>query len=102
MAEEIITSNNAEDEMKTDTARSSAFRLLSSVALAGFLALGSGGVLGQGNSGKGGGGGGGSGGGGEAPDLGDLFVLYRNADGVPILTTDSCSSPSDYHPTPAL
>jgi hypothetical protein len=40
-------------------------------------------------------GGGGSGGGGSAspPDLGDLFVLYRDADGVPILTPDSCQQP---------
>ncbi|MGY6276823.1 hypothetical protein [Methylomonas sp. MgM2] len=29
----------------------------------------------------------------EPPDLGDLFVLYRDADGVPILTTDSCQRP---------
>lgn len=32
------------------------------------------------------GGGGGGGDGGETPDLGDLIVLYRDADGLPILT----------------
>lgn len=33
-------------------------------------------------------------GGSEPPDLGDLFVLYRDADGVPILTEDSsCQQP---------
>lgn len=29
------------------------------------------------------------------PDLGDLFVLYRDADGVPILTDDFCQQPLD-------
>ena len=43
--------------------------------------------------GKGGGGGGNGGGGGTTPDLGDLFVLYRGVDGVPILTPDSCQQP---------
>ena len=50
-------------------------------------------VLAQGTgSGKGNGGGGG-GGGSTSPDLGDLIVLYRDADGVPILTADSCQQP---------
>jgi hypothetical protein len=51
-------------------------------------------------SGGGGSGGGGSGGGGdtEPPDYGDLVILYRNADGVPILTnadgdTGLCEQP---------
>jgi hypothetical protein len=47
------------------------------------------GAAGQGK----GGGGGGNGGGGTTPDLGDLIVLYRGADGVPILTPDSCQQP---------
>jgi len=35
-----------------------------------------------------------SGGGGSAPpDLGDLFILYRDANGVPIITADSCQQP---------
>jgi hypothetical protein len=40
-------------------------------------------------------GGGGRGGGGstELPDLGDLFVLLRDADGIPMLTADSCQQP---------
>lgn len=37
--------------------------------------------------------GGGPGSGGTPPDLGDLFVLFRGADGVPILTLDSCQQP---------
>lgn len=39
--------------------------------------------------------GGGKGGGGSSgsPDFGDLFVLLRDADGVPILTADSCQQP---------
>jgi hypothetical protein len=44
------------------------------------------------NAGNGGGNGGG-GGGTEPPDLGDLVVLYRDADGVPYLTPDSCVQP---------
>jgi len=32
-------------------------------------------------------------GGSAPPDLGDLFVLYRDANGVPILTADSCQQP---------
>lgn len=44
--------------------------------------------------GKGGGGGGGGRGGSTAPpDLGDLFILLRDADGVPILTADYCQQP---------
>jgi hypothetical protein len=46
-----------------------------------------------GGGGGGGNGGGGGGGGGTTPDLGDLFVLYRDASGVPILTADSCQQP---------
>jgi hypothetical protein len=44
---------------------------------------------------RGGGGGGGTGGGtgGTSPDLGDLFVLYRDVNGVPILSADSCQQP---------
>lgn len=43
---------------------------------------------------RGGGGGGGNGGSdGTVPDLGDLFVLYRGVDSVPILTADSCQQP---------
>ncbi len=45
---------------------------------------------GQGGSG---GGGTGSGGTGGSQDLGDLFILYRDAYGVPILTADSCQQP---------
>ncbi len=37
--------------------------------------------------------GGGGGGGNAPPDYGDLFVLYRDASGVPILTDDSCVQP---------
>ncbi len=37
--------------------------------------------------------GGGGGGGGGSPDYGDLFVLLRDADGVPILTADACQQP---------
>ena len=36
---------------------------------------------------------GGSGGGSTPPDLGDLFILYRDANGVPILTEDLCQQP---------
>ncbi|HEY0634614.1 MAG TPA: hypothetical protein VGE00_04450 [Gammaproteobacteria bacterium] len=38
----------------------------------------------------GGGGGGGGGGTAEPPDFGDLFILLRDADGIPILTPESC------------
>ncbi len=39
-------------------------------------------------------GGGGDGGGGMVPpDFGDLFVLYRDGDGIPILTADLCQQP---------
>lgn len=47
-------------------------------------------------SGKGNGSGGGSGntgGGSQAPDLGDLYVLYRNADGIPILSPEGFVQP---------
>lgn len=57
-----------------------------SLALSGVLATG---AAAQGK----GGGGGGNAGGGTTPDLGDLFVLYRGADGVPILTPDACQQP---------
>ena len=33
------------------------------------------------------------GGGGEAPDFGDLIILYRDLSGVPYLTADSCQQP---------
>lgn len=36
---------------------------------------------------------GGNNGGSEPPDLGDLFILYRDAAGIPILTADSCQQP---------
>ena len=29
----------------------------------------------------------------EPPDYGDLFILYRDADGIPILTPDGCKQP---------
>lgn len=62
-----------------------------SLVLVGVLATG---AAAQGKGGGGGGtGGGGTGGGGTAPDLGDMIVLYRGADGVPILTPDSCQQP---------
>jgi len=53
------------------------------------------GAGGGGSGGGSGNGGGGSGGGGSSgsPDLGDLFVLFRDADGVPIPTADSCQQP---------
>ncbi len=38
-------------------------------------------------------GGGGGGGDIETPDYGDLILLYRDADGVPYLTADSCVQP---------
>lgn len=40
-----------------------------------------------------GGGSGGSGGSGEPPDYGDLIVLERDADGVPVLTGNLCQQP---------
>ena len=56
--------------------------------LSGILAFGANGLAQQPPNGGGGVGGGGSGGGngghGEAPDFGDLIILYRNADGVPV------------------
>ena len=58
-------------------------------ALLGMLAF-SGGALAAKPPGAGGGGGGG---GGETPDLGDLVILLRDADGVPILTADGCQQP---------
>lgn len=63
--------------------------------LAGMLAVGAG-SLAERPPGAGGGGGGGGGGGdsgNEPPDYGDLFVLYRDADGIPILTEDFCQQP---------
>jgi len=36
---------------------------------------------------------GGGGGGKKPPDYGDLFVLYRDADGIPLLTGDFCQQP---------
>ncbi len=47
-------------------------------------------------------GGGGGGGGGDAPDYGDLFVLYRDADGVPIVTEPTTApDPETGLPVPA-
>ncbi len=43
-------------------------------------------------AGAGSGGNGGSSGS-EPPDYGDLFVLYRDATGIPILTQDNCQQP---------
>lgn len=43
--------------------------------------------------GKGSGGGGGGGGGSTQPDYSDLFVLYRDASGIPILTPELCQQP---------
>ena len=40
-----------------------------------------------------GGGSGKKGGGGTSTDYGDLFILYRGTDGVPILTPDGCQQP---------
>lgn len=40
-----------------------------------------------------GGGGGNTGGGSQSSDLGDLYVLYRNADGVPVLTPEGFVQP---------
>ena len=50
---------------------------------------------GQGGGGGGGTGSGGTGSGGTggSQDLGDLFILYRDAYGVPILTADACQQP---------
>jgi hypothetical protein len=63
------------------------------VALAGLLAF-SAGALAAKPPGAGNGGGSGGGSGGSAPpDFGDLVILYRNADGVPYLTADSCVQP---------
>ncbi|HEY9199812.1 MAG TPA: hypothetical protein VIR60_10635 [Gammaproteobacteria bacterium] len=79
---------------------------VAAAAMAGLLVFSIGGFAagpsdgGSAGSGYGGGGGSGSGsgsgeggGGGEPPDYGDLFVLYRDADGVPILTADFCQQP---------
>ena len=58
------------------------------LTLLGVLAAGAVGLSGtavaQGKGGGGGNGGGGGGGDGEAPDFGDLIILYRDANGVPI------------------
>jgi hypothetical protein len=72
-------------------AMSAATSLLLVVVLA--TAAGAQGRGGGGGGGGTGGGGGGGTGGGEAPDLGDLFILYRGADGVPILTPEGCQQP---------
>lgn len=55
-----------------------------------FAAPGDG--TGSGNGGGTGSGGGGTGGG-QGETLGDLVVLHRDANGVPILTTDGCQQP---------
>jgi hypothetical protein len=64
------------------------------LALAGLLATGAAAQgRGQGNGGSGSGGGGTGGGEAMSPDLGDLFILYRDVSGVPILTADGCQQP---------
>ncbi len=60
--------------------------------LAGLLAFGTG-ALAERPPGVGGGNGGGQDSGNEPPDYGDLFVLYRNETGVPLLTDDDCQQP---------
>lgn len=50
-------------------------------------------AMAQGNGQHGGGSGGGGGTGGTSPDLGDLIVLYRGTNGIPILTPDGCQQP---------
>jgi hypothetical protein len=62
--------------------------------LAGLLAFSAGALAAKPpGAGNGGGSGGGGGGGSASPDLGDLVILYRDADGIPILTADSCQQP---------
>jgi len=63
------------------------------VALAGMFAFSTSGIAAPGGGGGPGGGPGGGGGGSTPPDLGDLFVLYRDAYGVPYLTADNCQQP---------
>jgi hypothetical protein len=60
--------------------------------LAGLLAFSTG-ALAERPPGVGGGNGGSHDSGNEPPDYGDLFVLYRSAIGVPILTEDDCQQP---------
>ncbi len=45
------------------------------------------------NAGNGGGSGSGSGDGNNPPDYGDLFVLHRDMEGIPILTEELCQQP---------
>lgn len=79
--------------MKT-TKLSIAIALILSAAMASGAAFAAKPPDAGGGGGGGGGSGGGGGGGGTTPDLGDLIVLYRDASGVPILTTDSsCQQP---------
>ena len=67
------------------------FYVLTAV-LAGLLAFSTG-AMAERPPGVGGGNGGGHDSGNEPPDYGDLFILYRDAYGVPILTTDGCIQP---------
>lgn len=60
--------------------------------LVGLFAFSSG-VMAERPPGVGGGNGGGHDSGNEPPDYGDLFILYRDAWGVPILTADDCQQP---------
>lgn len=64
---------------------------LAAAVFIGLCAMGSAGFAAQGV--PGGGGGGGGDGGEQPPDFGDLFVLLRDADGVPALTADFCQQP---------
>ncbi len=59
------------------------------LALTCLLAFSTSAFAAKGGKGAGGGGGGGA----EAPDYGDLFVLYRDTYGVPIPTRDGCQQP---------
>ena len=60
--------------------------------LAGLLAFSTG-AMAERPPGVGGGNGGGHDSGNEPPDYGDLFILYRDEYGIPILTTDDCQQP---------
>jgi len=68
-------------------------KLWAAAIIIGFCALSAGAFAAPPPGAGGGNGGGGGEGGGETPDLGDLFVLLRDARGVPILTVDSCQQP---------
>lgn len=66
---------------------------LYAIACNAAVAAGPGAGGGGGGGGSGGGGQGGGGGGEQGSILGDIAVLYRDADGIPILTTDRCQQP---------